>query len=80
MVFLQVLSLAVALYSQDIESQVKKAREHYDEEKYDSAAMLFEAPLPLAKKKCGGTDTSYYAKQVNFISISIYNPSITIFL
>jgi len=60
------ISLCFALISGLIAftQNVDKAMEYYNNEKYDSAAMEFEAALPLLEQKYGATDTTYYAKQL----------------
>jgi tetratricopeptide (TPR) repeat protein len=56
------LFLTICSFSQDVE----KAMEYFKSEKYDSAAIAFEAALPLLELKYGATDTSYYSKQINY--------------
>ncbi|MFH1118904.1 MAG: CHAT domain-containing tetratricopeptide repeat protein [Bacteroidota bacterium] len=70
-----IFTLCIALISGliAISQNVDKAMEYFNSQKYDSAAMQFEAALPFLEQNYGANDTSYFVKQVNYTAQSFEN-------
>ena len=60
----------VILYSQESCIYHQKAMDFYNNNKFDSAAIIFETILPLIEIEYGSQDTSYYIKQLTYTAKS----------
>lgn len=72
-IFCSMLFSITTVHSQDFEPMLQKAIGYFENELYDSAAVEFEAVLPLVEKEFGSTDTSIYSYLVTYTGVSYDN-------